>query len=205
LQNFSCPLGVFLTIINKNEVKGSVMKILYYLGAIMCSAVIQGETKLELSSPDFEQGQSISKKFTCDGNTIAPRLFWEGTPRNTKSFALIVDDPDAPTPEPWVHWVVFNIPGINHALLEPLGRTEKLLDGTIQGTNTSKHIGYDGPCPPPCDDPVCGVHRYFFNLYALDTVLNLQPGATKEELIKAMKGHVLGQAQLIGTYQRMKK
>ena len=155
----------------------------------------------QLTSPAFAEGKPIPRKYTCEGSDVSPPLQWSGAPPATKSFALIADDPDAPDPKApkmvWVHWVIFNIPATATGLPENLAKTQTLPDGTRQGTNDFRRIGYGGPCPPPGDP-----HRYFFKLYALDTVLELKPGATKPELLKAMEGHILAHAQLMGTYQR---
>jgi hypothetical protein len=156
---------------------------------------------LQLTSPAFAEGKPIPRKYTCEGSDVSPPLRWSGAPANTKSFALIADDPDAPDPRApkmvWVHWVIFNIPASASELPENVAKTPTLPDGARQGTNDFRRVGYGGPCPPPGEP-----HRYFFKLYALDTVLDLKPGATKPELLKAMEGHILAQAQLMGTYQR---
>lgn len=168
------------------------------LGVVMCSALAAAfaEAKFQLISPDFKQGEQIPKAFTCEGENKAPTLSWKGFPKATQSFALICDDPDAPQAEPWVHWIVFNIPVSIQKLDASLGR--QLQSGElIQGKNTSRNIGYDGPGPPPGKP-----HRYFFRVYALDTILSLRAGTTKRVLLKAMKGHILGQAELMGTYER---
>ncbi len=151
-----------------------------------------------LDSEDFKVGESIDVRFTCDGQNVPPRLNWYyNVPTNAETFALICEDPDAPAGT-WVHWVVYNIP-FERSTLDHIGdRSEKLLDGTMQGKNSSSNIGYDGPCPPQGH----GQHRYYFKLYALDTTLKLKPGATKEELEQAMKGRVLAVAELIGVYER---
>ncbi len=167
-----------------------------YVGIFMCST-LAAASSLELTSPAFKEGQPIAKIYSCDGKNKAPAFAWTGAPIGTKTFALISDDPDAPMATPWVHWVVFNIPATKTGLSKPLGRRQVLPDGTKQGVNTSLHIGYDGPCPPPGK-----LHRYFFKLYALDIALTLNSGITKEQLLTAMEGHILVQAELMGTYQR---
>ena len=134
--------------------------------------------------------------YTCDGKDISPELAWSGAPDGTKSFALICDDPDAPVGT-WVHWVVYNIPSHATGLPKGVPTIKELPDGTRQGINDFHRIGYGGPCPPRGP-----AHRYFFKLYALDTKLDLPPGATKEQVLEAMKGHVLGEAQLMGKYER---
>lgn len=152
--------------------------------------------RFTLSSDDFKHEQLIPKKFTCDAENVSPSLSWTHAPKGTVSFVLIVDDPDAPTKEPWVHWVAYNIPGKMNALKAGQPQKEQLNGGILQGKNTSKHIGYDGPCPPS------GTHHYHFKLYALNASLMLPAGATKKEVESAMKGHVIGQAELIGLYKR---
>ncbi|RIH89443.1 YbhB/YbcL family Raf kinase inhibitor-like protein [Calidithermus roseus] len=137
-----------------------------------------------LSSSAFAQGKPIPAKYTCDGLDISPPLAWSDAPRGTQSFALIMDDPDAPAGT-WVHWVLFNLPAQTHQL------AEKAVQG-VQGRNSWGRLGYGGPCPPS------GTHRYFFRLYALDTLLQLPAGATKEQVLRAMQGHVLAQAELMG-------
>ena len=156
---------------------------------------------LQLTSTAFTEGKPIPAKYTADGNNISPPLRWTGAPAETKSFVLIADDPDAPDPKKpkmtWVHWVIFNIPATATELPEETATTPTLDNGASQGTNDFKRTGYGGPAPPPG-----GAHRYFFKLYALDTALTLKPGATKNEVLKAMTGHIRAQTQLIGTYGR---
>ena len=151
----------------------------------------------EIKSSAFENGGNIPKKFTCDGSDISIPLNWSGAPSNTKSFALISDDPDAPVGD-WVHWVVWNIPVSTTSFAENFPKEAHLPDGTSQGINSSKNTGWDSPCPPS------GTHRYFFKLYALDTTLTLSPSASKKELEAAIKGHVLSQAILMGKYSRQR-
>ena len=151
---------------------------------------------LKITSTAFTEGEAIPAKYTCQGDDISPPLEWTGAPAGTKSFALICDDPDAPAGT-WVHWVIFNLPADASGLPERIDKAETLPDGAAQGTNDFKRTGYGGPCPPPGKP-----HRYFFKLYALDTVLPLKPKATKEEVLQAMRGHILAEGQLLGTYQR---
>jgi len=152
---------------------------------------------LELTSTAFTEGKSIPSKFTCDGTDISPPLAWSGAPSETKTFALIADDPDAPGGM-WVHWVAWNIPASTTTFAEGMEKGAGLADGTRQGISDFKRPGYGGPCPPS------GTHRYFFKLYALDTALELPAAATKSALEAAMKGHILAQAQLMGTYARQR-
>lgn len=150
-----------------------------------------------LTSPAFNHEGAIPKLYTCQGKDISPALAWSGLPEGTRSLALIVDDPDAPDPKApkmtWVHWVLYNIPPETTGLAEAIAPTA-LPTGTRQGKNDWKRVGYGGPCPP------IGRHRYFHKLYALDAVLPDLKSPTKAELEKAMAGHVLGKAELMGTY-----
>ena len=150
---------------------------------------------LTISSSAFEQEGMIPAKYTCDGADISPPLAWSGVPDGTKSLTLIADDPDAPG-KTWVHWVVFNLPPEVNALPEKTPTDAKLDNGAIQGRNDFGRSGYGGPCPPG------GTHRYFFKLYALDTMLNLKSKAKKPDVEKAMKGHILAEGQLMGRYSR---
>ena len=150
---------------------------------------------LVLTSSVFKEGQAIPAIYTCEGRDISPPLAFRGAPDGTKSFALINDDPDAPG-KTWVHWVIYHLPPTTQSLPEAMRPDEELADGTRQGLTDFGRIGYGGPCPPS------GTHRYYFKLYALDTTLTLPPGATKTQVETAMKGHVLAQAQLMGTYRR---
>ncbi len=154
---------------------------------------------LTLLSTAFEPNGSIPRRYTCEGNDVSPPLEWTAAPPDTRSFALIVDDPDAPDPaapqRTWVHWVLYDIPTDIRELLEG-GAADSLPEGARQGINDWKRTGYGGPCPP------IGRHRYFFKLYALDTELPELHRADKAALEKAMDGHVLAKAELIGTYQK---
>jgi Raf kinase inhibitor-like YbhB/YbcL family protein len=149
-----------------------------------------------LQSSAFKHNGPIPRKFTCQGSDVSPALAWSAAPAGTKSFALIADDPDAPAGI-WVHWVLYDLPPGTMQLAENAPKTERLPGGGAQGTNDFKKVGYGGPCPPPGKP-----HRYFFKLYALDAMLNLKSGARKSDLEVAMKGHILGQSELIGTYKR---
>lgn len=169
------------------------------IGVIMCSALLKSEEKLKFEA-GFENNAFIPIEYTCEGENKLPEFSWRHFPSKTKSFAIICQDPDAPQAEPWVHWVIFNIPHSETKIHEQLGRTEYLPNGTTQGLNSFNRIGYDGPCPPPGK-----AHRYFFTLYALDTVLNLKERVTKEDLLKALQGHILAQAELIGLYEKQKR
>ena len=156
---------------------------------------------LTLTSPAFSHQGEIPKRYTCEGEDTSPALSWSDPLEGTKSFALIVDDPDAPdTLAPrmtWVHWVLYNLPPTARELPAEIGR-EALPRGTREGQNDWKRTGYGGPCPP------IGRHRYFHKLYALDTVLPDLGTPTKPELERAMERHVLGRAELVGTYEKEK-
>lgn len=154
-----------------------------------------GGNSMELKSHAFEEGSMIPKKYTCDGQDISPPLKWTSVIDGTKTLALICDDPDAPGGT-WVHWVIFNLPSDTRDLAENMPHLKELPNGAKQGTNDFGKIGYGGPCPPG------GTHRYYFKIYSLDTDLNLEAGATNAQLLQAMKGHILGEGQLIGKYKR---
>jgi Raf kinase inhibitor-like YbhB/YbcL family protein len=151
---------------------------------------------LVLKSPAFAHGAEIPKKHSCEAADVSPALEWGGSPARTISFALIMDDPDAPAGT-WVHWVLWNLPASAHELSEAVAKQDQLDDGTRQGRNSFRKIGYNGPCPPPGKP-----HRYFFRLYALDEKLDLAPGANSSDLQEAMKGHIIIQAEYMGTYRR---
>jgi hypothetical protein len=152
------------------------------------------EETFVLTSPAFAQGEPIPVAFTCDGANISVALEWAGAPAGTLSFALIMDDPDAPSGD-FVHWVLYNLPADATQLLQALTVGPTLVDGSLQGPNGAGVEGYTGPCPPS------GVHRYFFKLYALSTVIN-QTGLDKPGLLAAMEGAILAQTELMGTYTR---
>lgn len=150
----------------------------------------------ELKSSAFQKDQPIPRKYTCDGLDVSVPLRWTDPPPGTKSFALIADDPDAPGGT-WVHWVLYDLPADTRELPEGVPAQETLPNGAKQGLNDFRRVGYGGPCPPPGP-----VHRYFFKLYALDGRTNLRPRATKQQLLDAVKGHILAEAQLVGRYKR---
>jgi Raf kinase inhibitor-like YbhB/YbcL family protein len=149
-----------------------------------------------IESGAFKEGGAIPAKHTCDGPDVSPALRWSGAPEGAKSFALIGDDPDAPAGT-WVHWVLYDLPATVTELAEGLPADRELKGGGRQGTNDFRRIGYGGPCPPPGKP-----HRYYFKLFALDAKPGLDPGATKAQLLEAVKGHVLAETQLMGTYGR---
>lgn len=148
---------------------------------------------LMLRSEAFSDGDAIPRRFTCDGGDVSPPLGWTSAPELTKGFALIMDDPDAPAGV-WVHWVVFNVPPEVSEIRE--GGSRSLPRGADHGANSWGRKGYGGPCPPG------GTHRYFFKLYALDVELDVAPGVTAEVLSRAMTGHIIGEATLMGRYSR---
>ena len=149
-----------------------------------------------LRSSAFHEDESIPGKYTCDGANVSIPLMWTDPPEGTNGFALVMDDPDAPSGT-WVHWVVFDLPADIRQLAEARSSQKIANDYMTQGINDFGKVGYGGPCPP--HGPA---HRYFFKLYALDRLTGLQPGATKQELLRAIKGHTLGQVSLVGIYKR---
>lgn len=151
---------------------------------------------LSVSSQAFQEGDRIPAKYTCQGQDVSPPLTWGEPPVGTQSFALIMDDPDAPVGV-FTHWVIFNIPSDSRQLAEAIPTQAQLSSGALQGKNDFGRIGYGGPCPPPGRP-----HRYQFTLYALDQPLDLKVGASKKQVLDAMQGHILAQGQLMGTYQR---
>jgi hypothetical protein len=150
--------------------------------------------KIELKSDAFAAGDSIPKKYTCDGEDVSPRISWGKAPEGTKEFALICDDPDAPGGN-WVHWVLFGLSPRVVFVSENMPREEMV--SVKQGKNSFGKIGYNGPCPPKGP-----AHRYYFRLYALDKKLELKQGATKDEIMKAIKGHIIAKGELMGRYGR---
>lgn len=151
---------------------------------------------LVLKATAFANGGEIPKKYTCSGADVSPALIWEGVSRAAHSLALIVNDPDAPGGT-WTHWTMWNIPAHLTSLPEAAPAEEALENGARQGKNDFHRIGYGGPCPPPGK-----AHRYFFKLYALDTVLDLQAAAGRKDLDRAMKRHIVSEAEWMGTYRR---
>jgi Raf kinase inhibitor-like YbhB/YbcL family protein len=159
------------------------------------NASAQQKSGLKLTSTSFKEGEAIPRGYTCDGANVSPSLEWTGVPKTAKTIAIIADDPDAPSGT-FVHWILFNLPADGLGLIENTPQTETLNGGGVQGKNDFGKVGYGGPCPPS------GTHRYFFKFYALDGELPLKPGATRDEVEKAMEGHIVAQAQLMGTYSR---
>lgn len=172
---------------------------LLFLVFSIATLIVPGQLRaagtIVVKSTSFEEGKTIPKKHTCDGEDVSPQLAWTGVPAGTKSIAVICDDPDAPAGT-WVHWVIYNLPGDSTGIEENVPPREVLAGGARQGKNDFRKIGYNGPCPPG------GTHRYFFKVYAIDTLLDLPAGAVKAELVRAMEGHVLAQGSVMGTYSR---
>ncbi len=157
---------------------------------------MESEIALPLSSAAFNEGDRIPSKYTCDGQDVSPPLAWDQPPQQTQVFALIVDDPDAPL-RVFTHWVLFNLPADIHQLPEGVPAQHELENGALQGKNDFGKTGYNGPCPPRGS-----AHRYYFTIYALDRALDLGADTSKKQVLDAMKGHILAQGQLVGTYQR---
>ncbi len=172
--------------------------VVFFLPALVLFLLFGGsKMEIKISSNAFENGGFLPKKYTCDGENISPHLKWSNIPQGTKSFAIINDDPDAPMGT-WVHWVIYNIPVSVVELPDNIPPSQRLSNGAVQGKNSLGKIGYGGPCPPS------GTHRYFFKIYALDKILDLPVGATKEELLRAIKGHILAEGQIYGKYSRQR-
>jgi Raf kinase inhibitor-like YbhB/YbcL family protein len=155
-----------------------------------------GSPTLRLTSPAFTEGGPIPPEFSCEGENRSPPLAWSGVPVASRSFALVVDDPDAPRGT-WVHWLLWNLPADAVELAAGVPTLPELPSGARQGLNGGGDLGYQGPCPPPG-----GPHRYFFRLHALGTLLNLAPGVNRPDLERALEDHVLARAVLMGTFQR---
>ena len=191
------------SIVNRpgTRVLGRLLPVMICLALLSCAVPeerpgpIVPSGSLALTSEAFAYGQPIPREYTCDGDNLSPPLAWTGVPEGTQSLALICDDPDAPLGT-WVHWVVYDLPADVAALATAIESTEYLPDGGIHGANGWRNLGYGGPCPPG------GSHRYYFTLYALDALLGLEPGESKENVLRAMEGHLLAQTELMGTYAR---
>lgn len=160
------------------------------------SSQAKENSMFQLNSSAFQADGNIPSRYSCEGENLSPELTWSGAPQGTKSFALVVHDPDAPHPGGYTHWVVFNIPATVTHVAENAPKQTNFPGGGIQGKNDSGSTGYTGPCPPS------GSHRYYFHLYAVDGQLNLSQSATREELEKALKNHTLGQAEYMGKYKK---
>jgi len=168
--------------------------------ALVVPAKVHGQeassSEMELKTTSFTPGGFIPKRFTCEAADVSPALAWTDPPQGTRSFAIIEDDPDAPSGT-FVPWVVYDLPAAYRKLPEALSGNDQMPGGGRQGTNDFSRTGYSGPCPPPGRP-----HRYFISLYAVGAILNLRPAATRKELDEAMQGHILAQAKLMGRYQR---
>ena len=151
---------------------------------------------MKVTSSAFGSGEMIPQQYTCKGEDVSPALEWSGAPANAVSFAVIMDDPDAPRGT-WVHWVMWNIPASAHSLSQGVPKREELENGARQGRNSNGEVGYNGPCPP-----MGQTHRYFFRVYALDAKLDLAAGAGRSELDGAMKGHVLAEGEYMGKFHK---
>jgi hypothetical protein len=176
------------------NIKKALTTLCFSISLIFVASIASSQTtaNLNLSSSVFQEGKPIPAKYTCDSSNVSPPLTWSGFPKNTKSFAIIMDDPDAPMGT-WVHWVIYNIPATVNTLREKYSIEDiKATDGL----NGWSQEGYRGPCPPN------GIHRYEFKLYALDTNLERTDGMTKTKLLEVMKGHVLSQTVFMGTFSR---
>jgi Raf kinase inhibitor-like YbhB/YbcL family protein len=195
-------------------------KLLFRAGLVGALAAVMGLAGCQASQPEsgksegakpmtikvtttaFAEGQPIPKKHTGEGQDVSPALAWTGIPQGTKELALICDDPDAPKGT-WVHWVIYKIPADSAGLPEGIPRDARLKTpaGALQGTNSwpkGENMGYLGPMPPPGH----GTHHYYFHLYALDAPLAVEPGLDKQQLLKKMEGHILGEGEVMGTYRR---
>jgi Raf kinase inhibitor-like YbhB/YbcL family protein len=185
---------------------GVRIKILFAAAALLAGFPAAGKAenpatngtlmKIQLTTTAFTPGHPIPSRHAFDHQDISPALQWSGVPPSAQSLTLICDDPDAPMGT-WVHWVLYDLPPALPGLDEGVPKTPELASGAKQGLNDYNRIGYGGPCPPPGKP-----HRYFFKLYALDAKPTLKPGLTKQDLLKAMEGHVVAEGELMGTYQR---
>lgn len=168
----------------------------------VATAAAQTPQTMTIASPTIKAGQPIPADHTADGKNISPAITWSNVPAGTKSFALIMDDPDVPMPQPFVHWVLYKIPGTAKGIPEniPIDAAAPMpseIAGAVQGVSGFRRPIYRGPAPPAGK-----VHNYHFTVYALDAELDLQPGLTKQQLLDAIKGHVIGQGELVATYER---
>jgi len=179
-----------------HEIWGSGNFALFAGGPDATNHAAPSEGAMQINSKLISPGGEFPKRETCDGLNTSPQLAWSGAPPGTKSFALILDDPDAPGGT-FTHWMVWNIPAGTHELPENLPKTAELTDGARQGHNDFGKVGYGGPCPPPGKP-----HRYFFRLFALDNAPAVKAGAGREELERALQGHILARGELMGRYAR---
>ncbi len=170
--------------------------LLILLSILLSGGAAMAQT-IHVTSDAFREGEMIPAQYTCDGRNINPSLRWSGAPKETQSFVILSDDPDAPGGD-WVHWVLYDLPPTINMVPEALPPHNVLVNNEKHGKNDFGRVGYGGPCPPG------GTHRYFFKVYALDAMLNLPAGKTKKEILKAMEGHILAEGGLMGKYQRKK-
>ena len=169
--------------------------------ALSTTTAAQEPAKITVTSPAFKHGQALPVDYTADGKNISPPLAWSNLPAATKEIAVIHEDPTAPTPQPFVHWVIYKIPATAKGLPENVpaeGAMPQDLTGAVQGTSGFRRVGYRGPAPPKPGR----VHEYHFIVYALSEPLDAQAGMTKAQLLEAMKGKIIGQGEIIGTYER---
>lgn len=171
---------------------------LAFLTVCLAPTPLWAEVSLEVTSPAFKHEKFIPQKYTCQGKDSSPKISWKGAPKNTLTFTVIMEDPDAQHGT-WDHWVLYNLPPVIHSLPEGLPRREKLANGERQGLNSFQKFGYHGPCPPEGKS-----HRYYFKVYALDAALPLQGKVSKADVLKAMEGHILAEGELMGYYERRK-
>lgn len=169
----------------------------FYCKAKLKTDTLMKTDTLNVKSGSFTNNEFIPSKYCCDAENISPSLEWSGGPVSTKTYALICDDPDAPS-KVWVHWIIFNIPSTVTKLDEDIPSGENTSDSILQGTNDSGNMGYSGPCPPS------GTHHYRFTIYALDCSLSLKAGVSRDNVDAAMKNHILAQGEIIGLYKREK-
>lgn len=170
--------------------------------AASVGAAAQAPQPLTITSPTLKAGEAIPRDYTADGRNVSPPLQWSGAPASTREFAVICDDPDVPFPQPFVHWVIYKIPGTAKGLPEniPIDAATPMPDevaGAVQGTSGFRRAIYRGPAPPPGKP-----HHYHFRVYAIDAVLDLKPGLTKAELLQAIKGHVVAEGEIVAIYER---
>jgi Raf kinase inhibitor-like YbhB/YbcL family protein len=173
----------------------ALIGVLFWRHPLFISADDHGYAPLELKSASFSEGGDIPSHYTCEGADVSPNLEWSGAPADTKSFALILHDPDAS--QDFTHWVAYNIPAGVHELAEGASTDGAMPNGSAEGMNDFHKRGYGGPCPPPGKP-----HHYTFLVYALDTILDLPPGVNREQLQDEMQGHILAEGKLVGLYQR---
>lgn len=170
--------------------------------AVVLAGEAQAPQSLIVTSPAIKAGETIPRDYTADGRNISPPLQWSGAPASTREFAVICDDPDVPMPQPFVHWVIYKIPGTATGLpenipIDPATPMPAEIAGAVQGTSGFRRPIYRGPAPPPGKP-----HHYHFRVYAIDAVLDLKPGLTKRELLEAIQGHIVGEGELVAIYER---